>query len=672
MFQNYLKVAIRTIKRQKLFSFINILGLAIGIACCLLIYLYVSYEMSYDKFYSDCSRLYRVATKSRIQSRSHMWALSPAPLAPVLKESYPQIEEATRIIIKGRGVVEKDKQLSFVDRIFYADPSVFRLLGITFLHGEPTTALLRPNTMVITQTFSKTHFGQNNPIGHTLKIDSTDYEITGVVPDPPSNTHFRYNVLMTINDLSDDSRMASWNHMYLYTYIKLKEGIEANDLEAKIRHVADTHTMDQEEKRGVRQEYFFQSVGRIHLHSHLIAEMGQPGNPLYLYIFSAVGLAILLLACINFMNLGTARSTNRAKEVGMRKVIGAHRKQLISQFLGESLLTVVFALALSLLLAEISRPFFNELSGKKFLFIDFFQPALLFLLIIITLFTGLIAGSYPAFLLSSFRPVTVIRGFSSAGTRSAVLRKVLVIFQFAVSVFLIICTFIMYRQIDFMKDYPLGFEKEQKIVIPVRKDISANYETVKSEFLNHPTILRATVSSSIPGWGIHMHYFRMSGGIDTEEHSLQHLYVDSDFISTYEIEVLAGRSFQKEMRTDATEAYVVNESAVKVFGLDSHRDILGKKIDCGDVPKRIIGIINDFHYYSLQGSMKPLVLEIKPSKFSFLTLSVNTDNPSGTFPFLEDKWSALFPGLPFEYFFLAEDYNLQYRQEERTGKLFSV
>jgi putative ABC transport system permease protein len=672
MFKNYLKVALRMVKRQRIYSLINILGLAIGIACCLMIYLYVSYEMSYDKFYPDSSRIYRVATDSRIQSRSHIWALTPAPLAPVLEAGFPQIEQSARVLFKGRGVVDKDKQLSLADWIFYADTEVFNLFGISFLYGESSAALSRPNTMVITQSFSGIHFGQNNPIGKTLTIDRTEYEITGVVPDPPSNTHFRYNILMNIHDLANDSHMNSWNHMYLYTYIKLRKDIEPNNLEANIRNIADTYRENQEGQRGVKHEYFLQPVGTIHLHSHLLAEMGHPGSPLYLYIFSAVGLVILFLACINFMNLATARSTNRAKEVGLRKVIGAHRKQLVSQFLGESMITATFALLLSVFIAEIMRPFFNELSGKKFLFIDFFQPGVLFLLIVFALFAGLIAGSYPAFLLSAFKPVTILRGISRVGNRSGLLRKALVVFQFSVSVFLIICTFIIYRQIKFMKDYPLGFEKAQKIVIPVKEDISTKYENVKSEYLNYPTVHRATVSSSIPGWGIHMHYFRMSEGNNTDEHSLQHLYVDFDFLRTYKIEVLTGRSFQRDMRTDASEAYVINESAVKVFGLDSNEEILGKTIDCGDVPKRIIGVINDFHFYGLQGSIDPMVLEIKPSKFSFLTLSVNTDSLSATFPFLEEKWRELFPAHPFEYFFLDEDYNIQYRSEERTGKLFAV
>ena len=672
MFKNYLIVALRTVKRQKIYSFINILGLAIGIACCLMIYLYVSYEMSYDKFHPDYSRIYRVATDSRFQSRSHVWALTPAPLVPVLEEDFPQIEQAARILSKGRGVVEKDRQLSFADRIFYADPKVFDLFGISFLNGESSTALLRPRTMVITQSFSGIHFGKNNPIGQTLTIDSDEYEITGVVPDPPSNTHIRYNILMNIDDLAEDSHMTSWNHMYLYSYIKLKKGIEPKDFEEQIRHIADIHTMDRGGTKGLRQEYFLQQIGNVHLRSHLIAEMDRPGSPLYLYIFSAVGCVILLLACINFMNLATARSAYRAKEVGMRKVIGAHRKQLVSQFLGESLITAIFALLLSVFIAEIMRPYFNELSGEKFLFIDFFQPGVLVLLIVFALFAGLVAGSYPAFLLSAFKPVIILRGFSRSGNRSAVLRKTLVIFQFAVSVFLIICTFIIYSQLNFMKEYPLGFEKEQKIVIPVREDISAKYENIKSEFLSHPTIQRATVSSSIPGWGIHMHFFKMSEGNNTEERSLNHLYVDYDFLETYKIEVLTGRSFQKEMRTDASDAYVVNESAVKVFDLDSHKEMIGKTIDCGDIPKRIIGIINDFHFYGLQGTVDPLVLEIKPSKFSFLTLSMNTESLSETFSFLEEKWRELFPSHPLEYSFLDEDYNLQYRSEERTGKLFAV
>jgi putative ABC transport system permease protein len=372
------------------------------------------------------------------------------------------------------------------------------------------------------------------------------------------------------------------------------------------------------------------------------------------------------------MNLATARSTNRAKEVGMRKVIGAHRKQLISQFLGESMLTAFFALVLSIFIAELMRPFFNELSGKDFLFTNFFQLGLLFLLAILMLFSGVVAGCYPAFLLSTFKPVTILRGFRGTGKRSAGLRKALVIFQFAVSVFLIICTFVIYRQISFMKDYPVGFEKEQKLVIPVREDISTKYESVKNEFLIHPTVLRATASSSIPGLGIHMHYFQMKEGNDQGKHSLQHLYVDFDFLETYKIEILSGRPFQKELRTDTSEAFVVNKAVIEIFGLDSQQDILGKTIDCGDVPKRIVGVISNFHYYGLQGTIDPLVLEIKPSKFNFLTLSLNTDRLSETFPFLEEKWQKLFPGHPFEYFFLDEDYNLQYRREERIGKLFAV
>lgn len=672
MFRNYLKVALRTVKRQKIYSFINILGLAIGIACCLMIYLYISFEMDYDKFYPDSSHIFRVATDNKLQSRSHVWALSPAPLAPVLEEGFPQIEHVARILRRGRGVVEKDGQLFFADRIIYADAEVFRLFGTPFLIGEPSSALSRPNTMVLTKSFAGIHFEHNNPIGQTLTIDNTEYEITGIVPDPPSNTHLEYKIIMNIEDLADDYHMTSWNHMYLYTYIKLREGIEPNGFEAKIRHVADPHTNNQTEKGGMRQEYFLQPVGDIHLHSHLIAEAGPRGNPLYLYIFIAIGLVILLLACINFMNLATARSTNRAKEVGMRKVIGAHRKQLISQFLGESLLTTLLALVFSLLIAEVLRPLFNDLSGKKFLFTDFFQPGLLSLMIGLVCFVGLAAGCYPALLLSAFKPVSILRGFSRARTRSAVLRKALVIFQFTVSVFLIICTFVIYRQIGFMKDYPLGFEKEQKLIIPVREDISIDYETIKNEFMNGPSVLRATVSSSTPGRAVHMHDFRIMEGENTERHSFQHLYVDLDFLQTYEIEIIAGRPFQREMRTDTSEAFVVNESVVKVFGFDAPHEILTKTIDCGDVPKKIIGVFRDFHFYGLQETIEPLVLEIKPSKFSFLTLSVNTVNLSETFPFFEEKWLELFPGHPFEYFFLDEDFNFQYQNEEKTGKLFAV
>jgi len=672
MFKNYMKVALRMVKRQKIYSFINILGLAIGITCCLMIYLYISYEMNYDKFYPDSSRIFRVATDNKLQSRSHVWALSPAPLASVLEEGFPQIEHVVRIMRRGRGVVEKDGQLSFADRIIYTDFEMFRLFGTQFLIGEPSSALSRPNTVVLTQSFAGIYFKQNNPIGQTLTIDNTEYEITGVVPDPPSNTHLKYKIIMNIEDLADDYHMVSWNHMYLYTYIKLKEGVEPTEFETKIRHVADPHTKSQIEQGGMRQEYFLQPVDDIHLYSHLIAEAGPRGNPLYLYIFIAVGLVILLLACINFMNLATARSTNRAKEVGMRKVIGAHRRQLISQFLGESFLTASLALILSLLIAEILRPLFNELTVKEFIFTDFLQPGLLSLLIGLVFLVGIVAGSYPALLLSAFKPVAILRGISTAGTRSALMRKMLVIFQFAVSVFLIICTFVIQKQIGFMKDYSLGFKKEQKLVIPVREDISNNYETIKSEFLNRPTILRATVSSSIPGRGIHMHDFRMTEGDTTERHSFQHLYVDHDFLHTYEIELIAGRPFQTEMRTDANEAFVVNESAVKVFGLSSAQEALGKKIDCGENPKKIVGVINDFHFYGLQGSIEPLVLEIKPSKFNFLTLSINPVNLSDTFSFFEEKWRELFPGHPFEYFFLDEDFNLQYQNEERTGKLFAV
>lgn len=678
MIKNYLKIALRNFQRHKGYSFINIAGFAIGMACCLLILLYVRHELSYDKYHEDVERVCRVVIDIRTQTANRVFALISPTVAPALKADYPQVEHAARALIpRNPRLVRRQDTFFYEDRFMYADQELFDIFTIPFIQGSTQGALVRPNTLVVSQRMAQKYFGNANPLGETLKINQQEYEITGVVRDSPENTHLKYDLIASMETLKDWQEMSNWHSTMFYTYLKLRPDVKMEEFSQQISRLADKYIGERLERWGSTYHYFLQPLASIHLHSHLRYETEPPGNPVYITIFSFVGLFILIIACLNFMNLSTARAANRAKEVGLRKVVGAQKLQLIGQFLGESLLVAFLSLGLGMVIASFAIPLLNDLTGISLSFDLLLMPGVLLSLIGGAVLVGMAAGLYPAFVLSAFRPAVSLKGVQRVGTRGLALRTVLVVVQFAISVMLIIGTLTMYKQFNFMKNQYLGFEKEQKLILPLRGgiDIQENFASVKNMFSKHASVTGVTVSSSVPGRGVSNFAIELVGEDDSKSQSMFHMYFDDDFIPDYGIEIVAGRAFQKEMKTDFMGAFLINEAAVKAFGWSRPEEALGKRLLTGHGSNRvnpIIGVTKNFHYRGLQSEVEPLVMEFLPWTFRYITLSIDITDLSETLAFVKSQWKALWPGHPFEHFFLDTDFDHQYRADEQIGNVFGI
>jgi putative ABC transport system permease protein len=519
---------------------------------------------------------------------------------------------------------------------------------------------------------AKKYFGEEEPLGQTLLINSRDYEVTGVVADPPQNTHFKYDCFVSMKTLEGRYPFDRWFLANFHVYTKLQSQVDAADLEGLLAGMAGTYAPKELMRSDESTTYFLQPVADIHLFSHLRNETEPSMNTLYLYILSAIGIFILLIACMNFINLSTARSTKRAKEVGVRKVIGANRSQLVKQFLSESLVIILLALILAVFLVSLLFPLVNNISGKTFSESDLMSPSLIIYLLILVLFVSLAACFYPAFFLSSFQPVKVMKINVLTGLKGSTLRRVLVVSQFAISIALIAGTLIMYRQINFMKTQYLGFDKEQKLIIPVRGILSLedNYETVKAAFLEYPSVTGTAVSSHVIGQRLGRWDTQLVGGGESDSRVLNHLYIGPDFLKEYGIQLIAGRIFSREFSTDNDGAIILNRRAASEFGW-SPEESLGKKLD-SIVSGKVIGVIEDFHYQGLQTEIEPLALFWESPYFEVLTLSLNTENLNKTLEFAKTKWEEMFPGYPFEYYFLDSSFDREYQSEDKIGKMFTV
>ncbi len=676
MIKNYLKIALRNFQKHKGYSFLNIAGFSIGIACCLLILIYVRHELSYDKHHQDVERIYRIAQDIRTKTANRIFACVSPMVAPTLKADYPQVEYAARIIPARSRLVRREATFFYEDRFMYADQELLDLLTFQFIQGNPQEALTRPNTLLISQRMAHKYFGNVEPLGKTLEINQENYEITGVVADSPENTHIKYDLIASLGTLKDWNEMSNWYSTMFFTYLKLKPNVDVEEFFSQVSRLADKYVGEQLDNWGTVFHYFLQPLSSIHLHSHISYDLEPPGNPVYIMIFSFVGLFILLIACLNFMNLSTARAANRAKEVGLRKVVGAQKLQLISQFLGESLLIAFLSLGLAMVIARFAVPFLNRLTGITLIFDVLLNPFVLLSLIGGTFLVGLSAGLYPAFVLSAFRPAVTLKGTLSTGSRGLSLRTILVVVQFSISVVLIIGTLTMYKQFNFMKNQYLGFEKEQKLILPLRGgiDIQKSFEAVKDMFSKHPSIAGVTVSSTVPGRGVSNFSIKLVGEDDSKNQSMYHMYFDDDFIPIYGIEMLAGRVFQKDMKTDFMGAFLINEAAVKAFGWNNPEEALGKHLltGYGGRTNPVIGVTRDFHYRGLQSQVEPLVMEFLPWNFRYVTLSIDISNLKDTLAYVESQWKTVFPGYPFERFFLDTDFDRQYRADEKVGSLFGI
>lgn len=673
MLKNYLTIAKRNLVKHKGFSLINILGLAVGLACCIFIFLYVQFQMSYDDYHQGIDRTFIVGLDSQGEGGQSRSLGNMAMTIPTLRERYPQVEAAVRlnegwiIQVSAGDLVFKEQEL------WHADPDIFQILSIPFEKGDPRTALDRPNTVVMTNQMACKYFNEIDPLGKTLTIGDTEYEVTGIVKDSPLNTVYNYKMIMSWATIQDDEHYSQWGAGIRATHcmIRLKEGIDRSEFEDDIREIPHEYLAEELEKMGATYRYFLFPLRDIHFTSFAGGVEKPSPHQTYAAVFSIVGILILLIACMNFMNLATARSAKRAAEVGMRKVVGAQRRHIIGQFLGESFFIVMLSFMLSLVLVNILIPVFNDIAGTDFSSMKLVQPVSLGIFFILLVVVALLAGSYPAFVLSSFRPIAVLRSTLSANGRGRWLRRVLVVSQFGISIALLIATLTVHRQVHFMKNQPLGFDKEQKIVITTKtwRMLTESYEMVKSEFLRHPSVLNATAASGVPGSMINRTYYFPQGKQAEMGMAFRSLRSDHDFLKVYGVGLLAGRHFDKTISTDTYSAVIINETGAKAWGWRPE-EVIGQRL--GDGSRVIVGVVKDFHWWGLQRDIEPLVVRVVPDLFRAITLTVKTENLSETMAFLKEKYQELFPGDVFDTFFVDANFDLQYRSEERLGRVFQI
>lgn len=677
MLINYLKITLRNFRKHKAYSLINITGLAIGMACTILIVLFIWHERSYDRHHRDLDRLYRVTMHYKANWEVDFAYVGPA-VAPLLKRDFPQVEKAARLRHIYHPLVRQKDKMFYESRGFWAENEIFEILSFKFLKGDPTSALTRPYTLALSESTAKKYFGSEEPLGKTLAIDADDYEVTAVYEDYPNNTHLKCDLMVSFKTIENADMESSFGWTNFFTYLKLTQNTNVASFREQILHLEDLYLDDGSSEN----TYFLQDVKGIHLHSRLAGEAETPGNPTAIFITATIGFFILLIACINFVNLTTARFSKRANEVGMRKVVGARRSQLIFQSLVESVLVSFVSFLTALLIAWTSLPLLNEITGKGFTINDFFRSGILLAAILIIFFVGLTAGGYPAFYLSHLSPISVLKGSVRTGKKGVSLSKVLVVCQFAVAAFLLIGTLAVFKQIQFMKNASLGFSKEQKLVLPVKSQYlkDMDYEPFKAEFLKYPQIEEASVSSHVPGRGAGGWATTLVGREEETGQPMNYWFVDFDFLGQYDIELLAGRTFEKEKAGDRDSAYIINERVVQAFGLASPADALGRRIEVGNGLKgTIIGVAKDFHYEGLQREIGPLLMAVGPDKgvsrfnpTGLLTLTVATDRLKETLSRVNQQWLEFHPDIPYSYYFIDDIFDLKYRSEARMQKIFSI
>lgn len=685
MLRNYLKIAYRNLVKNKIFSAINIFGLAIGIASCLLITLYVVDELSFDKFHEKGDRIYRLNNDILYGGQDMRMAQTPDILAPTLKKDYPQVENYVRFFNEGSFLIKKTGEANFIreEKILYADSTVFDVFTFPLVAGNPKTVLNEPSVIVISEAAAKRHFGTENPIGKTLNLDNRkNFKITGVMKDFPVNSQIQADFFISMKSLQYDwGNFLSNNH---WSFILIKDDADPKSFDAKFENVITNYvdpqikkvlgsSIAELKKSGSTFKFWMIPLTDIHLKSTQTQEISPNGNIEYVYIFSIVAIFVLLIACINFMNLSTARASQRAKEVGVRKVMGSERKQLMFQFFAECILISVISLIIALFFVWLLLPFFNEISNKALSISSLLTLKIISIIAIMPILVGLLAGSYPAVFLSSFQPIQVLKGrFSLKGGR---LRNGLVVFQFASSIILIIGTIIIYRQINYIKNKNLGYNKEHILIINDAYALEKQAVSFKNEVLKINGIKSGTLSGFLPTPSNRSNGSKWpEGHLDLKQGVMtQNWEIDYDYLKTFDMKLAQGRNFSKEFGTDSM-GVIINETAAKNFGFGENainKGILTLKGNYGNetLTYRVIGVVKDFHFESMKSKIDAICMFLKTSSGNVsFKLEKNADL-AGTIKQIEKKWSQMAPGQPFTYEFMDDSFDAVYKTEQRIGKI---
>ncbi|MFC1476843.1 ABC transporter permease [candidate division KSB1 bacterium] len=673
MFRNYLRISLRNIQRHKGYSFINIFGLAIGMASCLLIFMYVADEISYDRYHEKGDRIYRVTTISSIGNSTRHYDTTPPVLAETLGGEIPEIETYTRFNPEDNFMVRYDGNEYDIGRTMLADTSFFNMFTYEFTEGNARTALSSPNTIVITEETAQKIFGSEDALGKTLAFaDSFFVRVSGVIKNVPKNSHFTFNAVRPVTSFGyyyNAFRMWQSNYFAeLYSYILLPADVDIPSLENKIRESVERNFGQLYAERGTRREYPLQPLRDIHLRSNFDTELSVLGNIKYVYLFSLVALFIICIASINFVNLSTARSTTRAKEVGLRKVFGAAKGELINQFMGESLIITFISMVVSIVLVLLALPAFNELSGKLFIPGDLFNGTMITGLLVIFAATGLLAGSFPAFVLSAFNPVRVMKGNLSSKTGKNSFRKIMVLVQFSISIFMIISIFVILRQMDYIKNVNLGYDSDKILVI---RSTDQRNDPLRNRLLQVPGVEAVSFSANIPGQKPNLDAFLPEGNDARETVRAAAYHGDYDFINTYGLEIVMGRDFSPDHPADAENAVIVNEKMAAVLGYGEN--IIGKtltNVSRGNSIWRIIGVVKDYHYRNLKMELNPLVMHLNNYYYQRISIRLQDNNTASSIAAIENAFRETSPDYDFDYYFLGDDLRSKYPEEEKVRKIY--
>ncbi|GAB3494768.1 ABC transporter permease [Spirosoma knui] len=684
MIRNYLTIAFRNLWRHKAFTAINIVGLAVGLATCLLIVLFVLHELSYDRYHANADRVYRMILHGRMDEKDINLAYTSGPAGQALLRDCPGVEVVTRLRREGAFLIKHGQEVIKEENVAFVDSNFFSVFAIPMLKGSAASVLVEPKTLVVTETIARKYFGQSDPIGKMLSMGQLGlFRVTGVCADVPSNTHFQYDMFGSLQSVKNGPK---WLASGAYTYLRLREGYSIQQVEAISRgfiskyiasEIKEFFGIDYAEfqRKGNRFGFGFQPITAIHLHSNLDDELAANSDIKYVYIFSAIALFILLLACINFMNLSTAGSAGRSKEVGIRKVLGSVQKQLVGQFLTESILLTFLALVLALGLVFLLLPSFNTLSGKQFTASAILNGRMLFGAVLACLAIGLLAGSYPAFVLSSFKPITVLSGRIQAGLRNGWLRNTLVTGQFVVSIGMIIVTIVANQQVRFMQTKKVGFDKEQVLVLHDTHVLGDKLNAFKAELSRLSPVIKVSLAGFLPAGASSQSVdgIQVKNGSRTGTHRTKSYFIDEDYLPTLGIRLVQGRSFSKAFGSESS-AVLLNEAAVRAYGF---KNPIGQQIatvgDGTEGSKRtytVIGVVNDFHFESMRQHIAPLLLFYGGNNEQ-LALRIQTDDIPGLLRTIEQRWKAQTDN-PFAYSFLDERFNTMYQSEQRISQLFGV
>ncbi|MFN2438100.1 MAG: ABC transporter permease [Chitinophagaceae bacterium] len=686
MLKNYLKTAVRNLLRYKGFSLINILSLAIGITGCLVIALFVWDEKKYDRAIEGGENIYRIYEEYNNKNRTTYGASVPPAYATFLQQQYPEVDTALRILMSGdKFLMEVGDKRHYEEKGWFVEPSFFQIFPFKFIHGDPSTSLTAPFTIVISEDLAKRYFGTENPLGKTISIDKDTFEVKGVMAKLPPHFHLDFNYLMSLPSAGiEQDRMERWSWHQFYTYVKLKPGANAQQLQDKFQAHVKKEIHPTLEQEGSTFLPFFQPLKDIHLNSaDFIYDNAIRGNESYVKGLTIIALFVLVIACFNFINLATARSFRRAKEIGVRKVVGADRKQLIVQFIGETVLLSVIAMIIATIATLLILPSLNQFTGKSISFNPFTNPLLALLIIAAGIIIGVLAGIYPAVVLSGFQPIKVLKSLKPGSDGNiGWLRQGLVIVQFALSALLIVSSLIVYRQIKYLNNKDLGFNKEQVLFFQIRGDVGEKLETFKSELKNSPNVLSVTSGYGLPGDQYAGDGINVPGKEGTKEYSAKVFIGDHDYIKTLGLKIIAGRDFSKDMSTDEKEAFIINETAVKELGFGTPEKAIGQPLHWNEwaptdslnpVKKgKVIGVIRDFHYNSLHEKVTTSVLHIYPQVSFKVAVKLNTADIKNTIAFINSTWNKFSPGYPLDYKFMDDSYGKMYKAEENLGSLIWI